>query len=120
MLSVSVLRVERLSDAEIALHPHVPDVDLRRVRVVVVPWLSPGTAAMTIDRLVLMRRGWEGDRALLDHELVHVRQWRELGIAAFLRRYLGAYLGGRRAGLGHQEAYRAIPFEVEARRLAGR
>jgi hypothetical protein len=57
---------------------------------------------------------------LLAHELVHVRQWRELGAARFLWRYLGAYARGRAAGLGHQRAYEAIPLEVEARDLAGR
>jgi hypothetical protein len=35
-------------------------------------------------------------------------------------RYLGSYVRGRAAGLGHQRAYEAIPLEVEARELAGR
>jgi hypothetical protein len=49
-----------------------------------------------------------------------VRQWRELGAVRFLSRYLGAYARGRRRGLGHQDAYEAIPLEAEARALAGR
>lgn len=117
-MSVWVLR--RLSDDELGRHPHVPEVDRRRARILVVPWLVPGAAAMTIGRLVLVRRGWEEDRPLLAHELVHVRQWRELGIVGFLRPYLGAYFGGRGRGLGHQAAYHAIPLEAEARQLAGR
>jgi hypothetical protein len=36
----------------------------------------------------------------------------------FLWRYLSGYLRGRFTGLSHQDAYRAIPFEVEARQLA--
>ena len=52
------------------------------------------------------------------HELVHVRQWRELGVVRFLREYLGAYLRGRWNGYGHQEAYRRIPLEVQAEREA--
>lgn len=64
-----------------------------------------------------------GDRSVLantiHHELVHVRQWNELGIVKFLWRYLSDYWKGRRRGLGHNEAYRQISFEQEARRIAG-
>lgn len=100
--------------------PLVPPADVARARIVDVPWLTPGVAAMTLGPLILLRRGHAGDEALLAHELVHVRQWRELGAPRFLWRYLGAYLAGRAAGLGHDAAYRAIPLEVEARDLAGR
>jgi hypothetical protein len=98
---------------------HVPAVDRSRARIVVVPWLSPGTAGMTVGRWVLLRGGHEDDRELLAHEMVHVRQWRERGARGFLTRYLADYLRGRRRGLGHGDAYRAIPFEAEARALAG-
>lgn len=113
-------RARALSRDERARAVHVPAVDRERARVVVVPLLTPGVAAMTLGRWILMRRGHEDDRSLLAHELVHVRQWRELGVARFLRRYLGAYVGGRRRGLPHREAYAAIPLEREARELAGR
>jgi len=68
-------------------------------------------SALAGDRLQLART--------IEHELVHVRQWQTHGIWRFLRRYLGEYLRGRRKGLGHDEAYRAISFEVEARLIAG-
>ncbi len=55
---------------------------------------------------------------LLEHELVHVEQYRRLGLAGFLRRYLGEYFAGRRRGLGHQAAYEAISLEEEARSVA--
>jgi len=100
--------------------PLVPPADVARARIVVVPRLTPGVAAMTVGRVILLRRDHRRDRALLAHELVHVRQWRELGAGRFLWRYLGAYVRGRAAGLGHQRAYEAIPLEVEARQLAGR
>lgn len=100
--------------------PLVPPADVARARIVVVPWLTPGVAAMTVGRLILLRRDQRRDAALLAHELVHVRQWRELGPGRFLWRYLGAYVRGRMAGLGHRRAYEAIPLEVEARELAGR
>ena len=94
---------------------HVGAVDTGRVRIIVVPWLTPGVVAMTIDRFVLVRRGHEHDVALIAHELVHVEQWRELGVVRFLVRYLRDYVSGRRAGLSHWDAYRSIRFEAEAR-----
>ena len=56
---------------------------------------------------------------LVNHELVHVRQWHQLGVTRFLLRYFTDYVRGRRAGLGHQKAYLAISLEEEARRLSG-
>jgi hypothetical protein len=100
--------------------PLVPPADVARARIIDVPFLTPGVAAMTFGPLILLRRDHHDDEALLAHELVHVRQWRELGAPRFLWRYLGAYARGRRAGLGHRPAYEAIPLEVEARELAGR
>lgn len=85
-----------------------------------VPFLVPGVAAMTLGRRVLVRRDRLDDVGLLHHELVHVRQWREQGPVRFPVSYLAAYARGRLRGLGHHEAYRAVPAEVEARELAGR
>lgn len=51
---------------------------------------------------------------LLAHELAHVRQYRRLGSAAFLGRYVGEYMGRRLRGARHAAAYRAISFEREA------
>jgi len=110
----------RLDASERQLFTHVPARDLQRARLVVVPVLTPGIAGMTLGRWVLVRRGHEHDRGLIAHELVHVRQWRELGAVRFLVRYFGVYADGRRRGLGHQAAYEAIPLEAEARALAGR
>jgi len=55
---------------------------------------------------------------LIVHELAHVHQWAQLGVLRFLWRYLGGYLRGRFSGLSHEQAYRAIPLEVEAREFA--
>jgi hypothetical protein len=112
--------VRRLDADERAAFLHVPAVDVARARVVLAPVLTPGVAAMSWGRWILVRRGHEHDRSLLAHELVHVRQWRELGAVRFLWRYVGAYLRGRRRGLRHHEAYLAIPLEREARMIVGR
>jgi hypothetical protein len=100
-------------------YAHVDAIDTARVRVVVVPVLTPGIVAITLGRYVLVRRGWEHSIALIGHELVHVEQWRRLGAVRFGVGYLGAYVKARRAGLGHWDAYRAIPLEQEARLRSG-
>jgi hypothetical protein len=81
---------------------------------------APGAAATTLGRLILMRERGVGNERLLQHELEHVRQWRECGVAGFMVRYLGAYLLWRWRGYPHWGAYRRIPFEIEAEWLARR
>jgi hypothetical protein len=76
--------------------------------------VAPGAAATTLGRFVFIRPAALGSRRLCDHELVHVRQWRELGVVGFLRRYLGAYLRWRLRRYPHWAAYRRIPLEIEA------
>lgn len=76
--------------------------------------VPPGAAAITIGKLISVRRTAAADEGLLRHELVHVRQWRELGAVGFLVRYLGAYVYWRVRGYPHWAAYRRIPLEVEA------
>lgn len=81
-------------------------------------WLGgpvpPGADAITVWSLISVRRGAAGNDRLLQHELVHVRQWHELGVVRFVVRYVGAYLGWRLRGYGHHAAYLRIPLEVEA------
>lgn len=113
------MKVARLTAEARVRYAHVDAFDAARTRIVVVPVLTPGVVAMTLDRWILVRRGHETDIGLIAHELVHVEQWRRLGIARFLRDYLLAYVCGRRAGLGHWPAYRAIPLEAEARLRSG-
>lgn len=113
-------RVLRFGPGAAEAFGFVPAPDVERARIVVVPVLTPGVAAMTLGRWILVRRGHRDDAGLLGHELVHVRQWRELGVRRFLARYLGSYVRLRARGLRHGEAYASIPLEEEARALAGR
>ncbi|HVF74623.1 MAG TPA: hypothetical protein VM938_06205 [Acidimicrobiales bacterium] len=76
--------------------------------------VPPGSDAVTLGSLVIVRRSAAGSAPLLRHEAVHVEQWRRHGIVGFLRRYLGDYLRLRLRGYGHRAAYWRIPFEVEA------
>ena len=82
--------------------------------VVVSRLVAPGARATTLGRFVFVRPGAEGSQRLMDHELVHVRQWRELGVVGFLVRYLGAYVRWRVRRYPHWAAYRRIPLEIEA------
>lgn len=76
--------------------------------------VPPGAAAITLGRLVSVRRGAAGNARLLRHEAEHVRQWSERGVTGFLARYLGDYARLRLRGWPHWSAYRRIGFEVEA------
>ena len=87
-------------------------------------WRS-GVRGVTLWRLVL------ADPDLFDeepdqlarfvvHELVHVRQFVDLGYVRFMFRYLREYLKGRLRGQGHRTAYLQISAEQEARAVASR
>lgn len=87
-------------------------------------WRS-GVRGVTLFRLVLADPevfGSDEDRLarFVVHELVHVRQFAEMGYFRFMARYLTQYLRGRFRGLDHRDAYLAIGSEVEAREIAER
>ena len=82
--------------------------------------VPPGAAAITIGRVVSIRRRSADDPHLLAHEAEHVRQYRERGVAGFLVTYLSDYLRRRAAGWPHWAAYRRLGLEVEAEWLARR
>ena len=109
-------RVRRLNDAELAAFDVLPRALAERARIVRVPFLAPGTSGMTIGRFVFVTSDdvRDGTRKLLAHELVHVRQWHELGSIGFLRRYLASYVRQLMRLRKHHKAYRAITLEVDA------
>jgi len=80
--------------------------------------VPPGSDAITVWRVISVRRRSAGDVHLMRHEQEHLAQWRRLGVGRFLAQYLGAYLRGRFHGYGHKAAYRLIPLEVEAEQAA--
>jgi|GEM_PF-585844 len=83
-------------------------------RVVVGGPVPPQAEAITLGKTILVRKRSSQHQGLLAHELVHVRQFGELGPIRFLARYVGSYLRLRLGGYGHMAAYRRIPLEVEA------
>lgn len=110
-------RTGELAAGTSAVHGYVPPV---RPRVWVGGPVPPGADAITLVRLIIVRRSAADDQQLLRHEAEHVRQWHDFGVIGFLARYLGAYFRWRLRGYGHWAAYRRIPFEVEAEWVARR
>jgi hypothetical protein len=67
-------------------------------------------AAITFYDVVVSHEAFSN--GLLFHELVHVEQYRQLGIPRFSGLYVGGFLNGG--------SYEAIPLEVNAYTLGGR
>ena len=113
--------MRRLTAEEVARYDLVPAEIARRARVQRVPVLAPGMAGMTLGRLILVLRDVDrsGRRSLLAHELVHVAQYAQWGTARFLWRYVREYGINLWRLRNHQQAYKAISCEVEARVAAG-
>ena len=114
------------SELKALIHPITPGrIAVKPAPVIMRGFWGKGIGAMTIRRSIYVDptflAGQERRLGLLViHELVHARQWFNLGAFGFLRGYLSGYLKGRLRGLGHRDAYLAIDFEVEARDLVER
>jgi hypothetical protein len=85
------------------------------------PWwlrrvLFANVAAITLGRRVWISSTLDERHAarIVRHELVHVRQFAELGLGRFVWRYVSEYVRNRRRGLSPAAAYAAISFEREA------
>lgn len=88
-----------------------------RVRVQKVPVLPRGASGMTLWRFVFLRSDIDrrGNSKLMAHELVHVRQYADLGYIRFSLRYLRDYARNLLRLRDHRAAYLEIPVEIEAR-----
>ncbi|MEM9132571.1 MAG: hypothetical protein AAF962_00330 [Actinomycetota bacterium] len=114
-------RIRRLSAVEIDSYDVLPPELARRVRLIRVRllFLVGPYQGMTLGRIILLRDslppdGWSG---LLAHELVHVRQWTELGVIGFSYRYLRDFVAGLVRTRSWNQAYLDIEAEREAREL---
>ncbi len=109
-------RIRRLSEHELDRYTLVPRWVARRAILVRVPVLPPGAVGMTSGRLIFLRRDepTDGRSTLIAHELIHVRQFTEMGRLFFMIRYLAAYVRNLLQLRNHRRAYLAIPQEREA------
>ena len=73
-------------------------------------------AGITLYPFIILREEYKKDTTLLNHELIHIEQQRELYIIPFYILYAYYYLLSRIKGKQHNYAYRNIPFEKEAYR----
>jgi hypothetical protein len=105
------------------ISPIKPDqVWLRPASPLMMKLWGSGVGAITLGNWIFVDpeilRGDKGTLGrLVIHELVHVRQWADLGPLGFLSVYVGEYVGGRRRRLSHRDAYLAISLETEARQI---
>lgn len=110
------------------LAPFFPGFDLSRVRIFegIPRYVSIAAAAEPIGytngwRIYLAPGFYRIDTVegltLIAHELVHSRQYYELGKWTFRTKYLSAYVQNRRSGMTNKTAYEQIPFEIEAREV---
>lgn len=111
--------MRHLNAAEIDSYDVLPQELARRVRIIRVPFLVGPYSGMALGRNVLLRRDIAGDgwSPLIAHELVHVRQWAELGVIGFLYRYLRDFGRGLATTRSWNRAYVNIEAEREAREL---
>ncbi|QEC51420.1 hypothetical protein EDD80_10172 [Anseongella ginsenosidimutans] len=65
--------------------------------------------------IILRSRALNGNRELIMHERIHLRQQAEMLVIFFYLWYLTEYLLRRLRGNGHMTAYLGISFEREAR-----
>ncbi|HSE28158.1 MAG TPA: RHS repeat-associated core domain-containing protein [Gemmatimonadales bacterium] len=96
-----------------------PFFDVTEVRTAIGP-TPEGAVAWTLGDRITFKEGYfetttAGGLALIGHEVLHAYQYSMMTIPGFLALYGAEYLRGRIGGKSHNEAYRSISFEVEAR-----
>ena len=113
--------VRTLTADERLRYDHVPETDRDRAILIRIPPVIGPYRGLTIGRFVMLaeRVTPEKPSSLLAHELVHVQQFRQQGLPRFTWQYNRAFTAGLVRLRSWNGAYRAIPAEVEARRLTG-
>lgn len=111
-------------DAKNLLSPFFPNLNLEEV--VLIDGSIIGRMIMTLfgasaitfgDKIYFAERLDQSNffnMALIGHELVHVEQYKKLGMVRFLIRYLLEFVVNLRKERTCRKAYMAIPFEREA------
>ena len=84
------------------------------VRIVEVPFVSPGSDAVTTGRIIFVQSDKADKADLLAHELVHVCQWEEQ-VISFLWDYISEYTENLVEIGDLDDAYIELSFEEQAR-----
>lgn len=108
------------------LAPYFPGLDLSKIRIFegIPGYVVGNPGAYTEGNNIYFAMGEYdpysvGGLADIGHELTHSQQYRRLGTVRFQSRYLAEYFKLRDLGLGHNDAYLSISFEVAARKMRG-
>lgn len=114
------MRRRSLEKDEVDIFDHISNQVLDRVRLIRTNLLPPAADGMTIGRFVFLRDDHieRTGSTLLAHELVHVRQFAEMGAIRFITTYLSSYFSNLKRTRNHRQAYLDIPLEQEARAVA--
>ncbi len=114
--------MRRLTTEEVAAYDLIPSELAKRVRLIHVRDLPGPYVGMSLGRNLFLAKSVpnDGSSLLVAHELVHSRQWVELGMAGFIFHYLNDFLRGLFTYRSWQKAYLAIEAEQEARSLSER
>lgn len=110
-----------LSKAELDSYDVIDRSLAETVRVFDVPLVPGGYAGITVGRFIFLAKAVPADGAstLMAHELVHVGQYAKIGVPRYISAYLKSFFPGLFRLRNWNEAYRAIPTEVEARNVSG-
>ena len=116
MAATTAPRRRKLDHDEVSAYTHIADGLCERVQLVRTNLLPPAADGMTVGRFVFLRDDHIERRAttLLAHELVHVRQFAEMGMPRFFASYFGSYFKNLARSRNHRQAYLDIPLEIEA------
>lgn len=113
----------------VAIGRELPNLDPGEVPVKPAPWWLRAlwrdwVQGMATPSRIYVRSRWLGDAtgaaALVTHELVHVSQWRRMGIVRFALRYLWGSLLGLVRYRSIRRAHSHLPIEQEAEAVAAR
>jgi hypothetical protein len=117
-----VARIGRkLSEIELDSYDVIDRPLGRTVHIINVPFVPGGYAGITFGRFVYLAKPIppDGTSTLLAHKLVHVGQYADIGIPRYIYLYLKSFVPDLVRMKNWNQAYRAIPFEVEARQVTG-
>lgn len=111
-----------LSETELSSYDLIDRPLAESVRVINVPFVPGGYAGITFGRFIYLAKPIppDGTSTLLAHELVHVGQYFEIGIPRYIYLYLKSFFPDLFRMKNWNQAYRAIPFEIDARQVTSR
>ncbi len=110
-----------LSQAELESYDVIDRSLAETVRVFDVPFVPGGYAGITFGRFIFLVKAIPPDGAstLMAHELVHVGQYAEVGVPRYIYAYLKFFFPALYRMRNWNQAYRAIPAELDARDITG-